>query len=339
MDHVNRQVADVVARYGLRMRLGVLDIGSNTVHLLVVDAQSGARPVPAASFKNELRLAEHLSAAGDIDPDGVDQLVTFVADAMAVAAESGVEHVLPFATSAVREARNSDDVLGEVERRTGVRPHVLPGQDEARLTFLAARRWYGWSAGRLLVLDIGGGSLEVAAGPDEAPDQAISLPLGAGRLTREAFAGAGVTVAATEEVAAARLRVRREVARLASEVFRAGSPDMAVATSKTFRSLARMCSGDDTPVLRRSDLREWVPKLAGMSAAQRSSLPGISLTRAPQLLAGAIVAEALLDLLDLDRVDICPWALREGVILHYFDSLPTSADPARLIGAVPAVRP
>ena len=106
-----------------------------------------------------------------------------------MAEDKGVEDVLPFATSAVREATNGEQVLARVARETGVALQVLSGEDEARLTFLAVRRWFGWSAGRLLVLDIGGGSLEIASGMDEDPDAAVSLPLGAGRLTAGLAAG------------------------------------------------------------------------------------------------------------------------------------------------------
>ena len=101
-----------------------------------------------------------------------------------VAEDQGVEDLLAFATSAIREAPNGDEVLGRVLDESGVDLQVLSGEDESRLTFLAARRWFGWSSGRLLVIDIGGGSLELAAGLDEEPDAALSLPLGAGRLTR-----------------------------------------------------------------------------------------------------------------------------------------------------------
>lgn len=156
------------------MRLGVLDVGSNTVHLLVVDAHPGARPLPAHSHKVELRLAQLLDDAGAIGPKGVDKLVAVIQDALQAAEDKGVVDLLPFATSAVREASNADDVLARVQAETGVELQVLTGSEEARLTFLAARRWFGWSAGKLLVLDIGGGSLEIAYGIDEEPDTAVS---------------------------------------------------------------------------------------------------------------------------------------------------------------------
>ena len=219
------------------MRLGVLDVGSNTVHLLVMDAHPGARPLPAYSHKADLRLAELLDERGAIAPAGVDALIGHVADAVAVAEDKGVEEVLPFATSAIREAVNGDEVLTRVAEATGITLTVLSGQEEARLTFLAARRWFGWSAGRLLVLDIGGGSLEAAFGMDEDPAAAVSLPLGAGRLTAAALPG---DPPSAQDIRALRRRVRTEIARTVADFARLGTPDHVVGTSKTFRQLARI---------------------------------------------------------------------------------------------------
>jgi exopolyphosphatase/guanosine-5'-triphosphate,3'-diphosphate pyrophosphatase len=154
------------------MRLGVLDIGSNTGHLLVVDADGGAAPLPAFSYKQPLRLAEHLDESGAVSETGIDALTSFTAESLVVAEDKGCEDIHAFATSAVRDSVNSDEVLDHVHERTGVRIEVLSGEDEARLTFLAVRRWFGWSAGRLAVFDIGGGSMEIAGGSDEAPDVA-----------------------------------------------------------------------------------------------------------------------------------------------------------------------
>ncbi len=306
------------------MRLGVLDIGSNTGHLLVVDAHGGAAPLPAFSHKQALRLAEHLDSDGAISSTGLDALTDFLVDALAVAEDKGCEEILSFATSAVRDANNSDHVLDQVRERTGVDLEVLTGEDEARLTFLAVRRWFGWSAGRLAVFDIGGGSLEIAGGADERPDTAWSLPLGAARLARSFFEEA------PDEAGLRKLRkrIRAEIARDAGNLLRAGAPDRAAATSKTFRSLARICgaapSGDGALVPRRlelSDLREWIPKLVAMAPTDLADLPGVSPSRTHQIVPGALVAEACMDIFDLDDLEICPWALREGVILERIDKL------------------
>lgn len=309
------------------MRLGVLDVGSNTVHLLVVDAHPGARPLPAHSHKAELRLAELIDGEGAISDAGVERLVAVIKDALEAAEDKGVEEVLPFATSAVREAPNADDVLARVQQETGVTLPVLTGDEEARLTFLAARRWFGWSSGKLLVLDIGGGSLEVAYGMDEEPVVASSLPLGAGRLTTAWLPG---DPAGPADVRALRRHVRTEIARTVGDFARHGEPDRTVATSKTFKQLARIAGAARSAeglytqrTLSRKALEDWVPRLAEMTAAQRAALPGVSEGRASQLLAGALVAEAAMDLYGVDELDICPWALREGVILRRLDHLPT----------------
>ena len=307
------------------MRLGVLDIGSNTVHLLVVDAHQGAAPLPAWKSKIALRLAEHLGADGRIDDDALAELIRFAGEARQTAEDLGVTEFLAFATSAVRDAPNGLEVLAAVRERTGIEVEVLSGEDEARLTFLAVRRWFGWSAGRILVLDIGGGSLELASGADEEPDVALSLPLGAGRLTRDLLPG---DPPGEDAVRAARKVVRASLGEVIGRLLRAGEPRISVATSKTFRQLARIAGAAPSSdgyfvrrTLSRDDVRTWVPKLAAMTAADRTRLPGVSDSRSAQLLAGAIVAESAMDLLGISELEIGPWALREGVILRRIDGL------------------
>nr|MCW2727314.1 exopolyphosphatase [Aeromicrobium sp.] len=303
------------------MRMGVLDIGSNTGHLLVVDAFRGGPPVAAHSYKEPLRLAEHLDADQAVTPEGISRLVKFATEARSEAEDKGCTTILAFATSAVRDAVNVQDVIASVQQGSGLDLQVLAGPDEARLTFLAVRRWFGWSAGRLGVFDIGGGSLEIAAGADESPDVAQSMPLGAGRLTRE-------WLRAGKSASELRLHVRTTIAGEAGTIRRGGSFDRAVATSKTFRSLARICGAAPSSegqyvrrVLRRDDLSALVAELRTMSTEDVSRLPGVSLDRAHQIQAGSIVAEATMDLFDLSELEICPWALREGVLLEHLDAL------------------
>jgi exopolyphosphatase / guanosine-5'-triphosphate,3'-diphosphate pyrophosphatase len=307
------------------MRLGVLDIGSNTGHLLVVDAHGGAAPMPASSYKEPLRLAEHLDAEGAVTPAGVEALTEFVGTALELAEDKGCEETYAFATSAVRDASNVDDVLEHVHQHTGARIAVLSGEDEARLTFLAVRRWFGWSSGRLGVFDIGGGSLEIAAGAEEAPDVAWSLPLGAARLARAHFAQGRPGDDALRDL---RRSIRADIARQAGGLLRAGPLDHAVATSKTFRSLSRICGSAPSSeglfvrrLLPADALESWIPKLVEMSKDEIAQLPGVSTDRAHQVVAGAFVAGAVMDIFDLGELEICPWALREGVILRHLDRM------------------
>ncbi|GGM69679.1 hypothetical protein GCM10012275_45200 [Longimycelium tulufanense] len=305
------------------MRLGVLDVGSNTVHLLVVDAHRGAHPTPMSSEKSVLRLAEQLDSAGQLTTAGADKLVRAVNAARDSAEEHGCEDLLALATSAVREAGNANEVLERVRAETGVDLRVLTGEDEARYTFLAARRWYGWSAGHLLVVDIGGGSLELAIGIDEDPDLAVSVPFGAARLTRTRFRK---DPPSQREVTALRDWLDGQLAPVARDLRRAGQPDRMVATSKTFRTLARLSGAAPSssgPRVRRvltdAGLRQLIAFISRMSAADLAELEGVSASRAHQLVAGALVAEATMRALSLTELEICPWALREGVILRRLD--------------------
>ncbi|MCW2741310.1 MAG: Ppx/GppA phosphatase [Blastococcus sp.] len=311
------------------MRLGVLDVGSNTVHLLVVDAHRGAHPTPMHDDRWLLRLAEHVGDDGQLSKAGEKALLSAVQDACDQAERQGVDELLALVTSAIREAANGLEVLDRIRERTGVDLQVLTGEEEARLTFLAVRRWFGWSAGRLLVLDIGGGSLELASGVDEDPDVALSLPLGAGRMTRRflpaARHGGRPDLAALAELEA---HATDLLGPAAEKLRAAGPPDLVAATSKTFRTLARLTgaapysAGLQVPrELNRDGLGQLVGFVSRIESSALAELRGVSPDRAHQVPAGAVVAATTLQLLDVRCVRICPWALREGVILRRLDSL------------------
>ena len=307
------------------MRLGVLDVGSNTVHLLVVDAHLGAQPTPQLSRKSVLRLAEHIDKRGDLAIEGADALVGACVGARRQAKELHCDELLAFATSAVRDARNSAEVLARVQEEAGVELAVLTGEDEATLTFLAVRRWFGWSAGRLLCLDIGGGSLELGVGNDQIPDIALSVPLGAGRLTREWLDG---DPPSKHSVHALREHVAEHLTGPARKLLADGRPDRVVASSKTFRTLARLAgaapssAGQRVPrSLQINGLRQVIGFISRMTATDLAELDGVSAARAHQTLAGAIVAEQAMLALGVTEFELCPWALREGIILRRLDQL------------------
>ncbi|MFC5929570.1 Ppx/GppA family phosphatase [Cryobacterium melibiosiphilum] len=307
------------------MRLGVLDVGSNTVHLLVVDAHNGAPPVPMATDKSVLRLMRYLTPEGAITKEGIQAVLTAVQNAADVAAKHHIDELLPFATSALREATNGPELLARVEKETGVALQVLSGEDEARLTFLAVRRWYGWSAENILLFDIGGGSLEIAAGSGENPDVAISLPLGAGRST--------IGFLHDDPPLPGQVRKLHEhAAALLTDAVAAFSalpaPDHVVGSSKAIRSLARLAGSTSDGFgsggrlrLSRTELDNWVPRLARIPADARPALPGITADRTFQIVAGGIVLSEAMRAFRTDELEVSPWALREGIILRYLDRL------------------
>ena len=273
-------------------RLGVLDIGSNTVHMLIVDAAPGARPEPEASTKSTIRLMQYLKDDGSIKKAGTEALLSAVEKAMKLAEEYEITQLLVLATSALREAPNGGKILRKIEEAIGQPVTVLSGVDEARLTFLAARRWYGWDAGRLLVIDIGGGSLEVAMGSDEDPTVALSVPAGP----------------------------------MVKSFPKSKHPMHAVGTSKTIRSLARLAGAVmrqpgrvDTSIMTIDQLEDWLPRLAAIAPDQRTALPGVTPERTYQIVGGGLVIDEIMKALDVKEIEICPWALREGAILRWLD--------------------
>jgi exopolyphosphatase/guanosine-5'-triphosphate,3'-diphosphate pyrophosphatase len=290
-----------------------------------------------SSTKAPLRLAESIDDSGKLSRRGAEKLISTVSEFSKIARSSGCEDVMAFATSAVRDAANCEDVLARVRAETGVDLQVLAGVDESRLTFLAVRRWFGWSAGRIIDLDIGGGSLELSSGVDEEPDVALTLPLGAGRLTREWLPD---DPPGRRRVEMLRDWLDSELAEAAQTVLDAGPAELAVGTSKTFRSLARLTGAAPSAagprvkrVLTANGLRQLIAFISRMTTADRADLEGVSAERAPQIVAGALVAEASMRALALDAVQICPWALREGIILRRLDS---EADGSALVQAARA---
>jgi exopolyphosphatase/guanosine-5'-triphosphate,3'-diphosphate pyrophosphatase len=301
------------------MRLGVLDMGSNTIHLQVVDAHPGARPTPASSQKFELRLTEYLDRDNHITDEGFDLLTHAITEVLKHAKEFECEEILAFATSAIREADNGEKIIAELRLIHNIDLQILSGDEEAQITFLAARRWLGWSAGRLLVLDIGGGSLEMAIGNDESASSTLSLPIGAARMTREFLNGDPYT---TKSVKALAQYSKESIEQSVAGELAEHRADRIVGTSKTFRTLARLTDHwykDGGKFLEREALAAAIEKLKDLSLSQRAALPGVSQSRAKQIVAGAIVAESVMKHLSIERVEICPWALREGIVLKWLD--------------------
>jgi len=307
------------------MRFGVLDVGSNAAQLQVVDACAGAPPLPIHGVKLPTRLGEEVAADGSISEEGVKRVVAAVQQAMNMARELTVDQLYPFVTAAIRDADNRDAVLERLANQTGVRLQFLTGEQESRLTYLAVRSWYGWQAGRLLNIDIGGGSMELAFGRDALPELAVSLPLGAARVSAEFLRPDPPSPA---QIKALRRHVRQQVRQVANRVQWEGMPRRVVLTSKTFKQLARLNGaphGREGPFVRRvlskSQVRQSIDRLMAVDAADRAEFRGVRPARASQILGGAVVAYETMRCLGIKRAEVSPWALREGIVLQHLFSI------------------
>jgi len=282
--------------------------------------------LPFFRHRAPTRLAESITKDGLLAEDGVRRLISAVHDAVNCARSQHVAELIPFATSSVRDAANRDEIVDRLTADAGIKVSFLSGEDEGRLTYFAAHRWYGWSSGPMLLLDIGGGSLEIAYGRDEDPTMAVSLPLGAGRLTRSYLPDHPARPA---QVKAVRRHVRQTIRSTAQRLRWEPEATRVVATSKTFKQLARLVGTktENGPhachVLHRRDLKAVIPRLAAMSPEDRAALPGVASTRARQILAGAVIAETVMSVIGVEQVEICPWALREGILLRRLSPLMT----------------
>lgn len=296
----------------------VLDVGCHSA-LLTVVRWRGAVLEPVFSHKVRLRLHETLDRKGRLGKAGVESVQRAVAEAVAADPQLRRSEVFPFATSVIRDAPNRDEVIARVARTTGTRLRVLTGEEEARLAYVAARQWTGSGAGRLLVLDIGGGTVEIASGTGDQPRIVRSLPLGARRITRDWLPGG--TGSSQRRLTEVREHLSKSLS-AGPGVPRAEPGGRVLACSKTFEQLARLAGvpRHKTPGARGklslAQLRASIALLADVGPDGRAGLPGISRHRAEQSLAGALIAESLMTACGAESVEICPWSTREGLLLE-----------------------
>jgi exopolyphosphatase/guanosine-5'-triphosphate,3'-diphosphate pyrophosphatase len=306
--------------------VGVLDVGSFSARLVVVPV-AGSPLEPMLNHQTRLRLDRELDGRGRLTDRGIAAVTAAVAAGMTTAYRHGVTGVYPLATSSIRDAANSREVVRHVAGETGVELRFLSGRREAELAYVAARRWYGAAAGPLLMLDIGGGTVELAAGCGEQATFARSLPIGARSMTRDWLPSERVS---GKQVKALRAHALDHAATAlgAAEI----TGHRVVGCSKVLQQLARLAG--DRPGkahdLRLEDLRAWIPRLAAMPSSKRADLPGISRSRAHQALAGAIVAEALLTVAG-GKVTICPWSTRDGLLLTLRDAATGAVSPGEKV--------
>lgn len=321
------------------MRLAVLDLGSNSFHLVVVEVRPDKSFETVAREKIVLRLGEAVAGGGVLDAAASDRAVEAAVQLKAIADAASAAEVVAVATSAFRSAANGEDVADRIAAAIDAPVQILAGSEEAALTFEAIRASVLIDPGPALALDLGGGSLEVMVGARSGLAWERSLELGAARLTGELL---GSDPPRPDEVKALRRRVRQVLAPLAGEVA-AHRPSMLVGSSGTIGTLARVLIARDrgevpTSVHQASvsldDLAGLEPLLVWTPGAERADVPGLDGRRAPIIAAGFLVVTTAMEVFGFDRLTVSEWAVREGVVLDAIGHL----DPVELAGDPRAIR-
>lgn len=305
------------------MRVATIDLGSNTVRLLVADvepARRGWRVVEAD--QRVTRLGEGLAAGGRLGPAPVERTAATVREYVERARRAGAERVAIVATSAVREAANGRDFAAALERATGERVRVVSGEDEAALTLAGVLSGLDDAPdGDTLVFDVGGGSTEYILARGREPLAAVSLRLGVVDLAeRYPFPG---------RVDWPRYdAMRAEIAeRLVGELparIRAGTPGRLVGTAGTATTLAALDLGLASydpgrvqgHVLAHAAIRRLRDRLGGLTVAQRGALPCLEPGRADLIVAGVAIVQATLEITGAAAMVVSDWGLREGILIR-----------------------
>jgi exopolyphosphatase/guanosine-5'-triphosphate,3'-diphosphate pyrophosphatase len=304
-------------------RLASIDLGTNTVRLLVVDAGPTAAWRVLEQDQTVTRLGEGLATRGCLAEEPMARTRAVVAGYLARARRAGAEEVRVIATSAVREAANGREFCAALAA-IGAAVQIVSGEDEARLTLLGIVRGLGAPVGPLLAFDIGGGSTEFVLAADSRVEASVSLRLGVVELA-ERFSFPGVVEWPRYQEMAELVR-RRLATELPPAIRRAGLRDL-VGTAGTVTTLAALDLGltryDASRVhghrLERSAVERLRDRLGALTVAQRAALPCLEPGRADLIVPGLAITLAALDVTGTGAVVVSEWGLREGILAEALD--------------------
>jgi len=318
---------------GESVRAAVLDLGSTSFNLLIADVDTQGSIRPVVREKVMLRLGSTIAVHSTIPRPDCERALEVARALRVVAEQEKVQKLIPVATSALRDASNGRELARRIGRALAAKVKILSGEEEARLIFRAFQRRVRPMADRVLGLDLGGGSLEIALGGPDRLDLEVTLPLGVARLH-------GALVASDPMKKAERKKIRKRVRELLAphkDALLRGSPEQAIAAGGTIRALARLVlerriadspRGRGPTALRADALLELADKLATSSNEERLGMRGIRKGRADLLPTGAVVLATLMAELEIDELTVSDWGLREGVLLDAIVPEPADRSPS-----------
>lgn len=292
------------------MKFAAIDIGSNSIKLVVVAA--GDSFVVLASEKETVRLGHETLLKGHLGPAAIVNATDCIRHFQSIAEAHGAEKIIAIATAAVRAANNSADFVNAVEQQTGIKVEILSGIEEARLIGLAASHGCSGKAATTLNIDIGGGSTEISIFRDGLPLRLHSIRLGAVGLTERFFKSDPPGANAVREM---QFEIEAAVEGPARELEDAHW-DSVTGTSGTILAIGntlRDWTGE--AVINSRELSQFNASLAQMTIAERQSAARITQQRAEIVVAGGLILEGVMRALGIKSLTTCEWSLREGVII------------------------
>ena len=329
---------EAVKRPGPGARLAAIDVGSNSIRLLIAQYDPATGLAPIDEIKAQPRLAQGLAATGRLDPAAMERALTALRRMADVCRRRGATTIAAVATAAVREAKNGDEFVRRVRDELGLPLQVISTEHEAQLSWRSVRQHFRLDNTKSLIADIGGGSLELVGAVDGLVEMSRSLPYGAVRLTEQFLPGRRV---AHREVAALRKHLGKRLTRQLPK--RAWMGARIIGSGGTFTNLGRMAvarrggdpnepvHGIEVSVAEVEHLIEW---LSTRTALQRRSVPGLNPERADIILAGLTVIASVLERLDAGSVTVSAYGLREGLLWEMIGASTATApavDPMRLV--------
>jgi exopolyphosphatase/guanosine-5'-triphosphate,3'-diphosphate pyrophosphatase len=319
------------------LKLAAIDIGSNSIKLLVVDAAASDSFAVLAREKEVVRLGHNTLQVGHLPEDAIKRAVDCIKRFRLMAEARGSERIFALATASVREANNAEEFIREVDRRAGVHVEVLSGIEEARLIGIAAAQGGGTEGSSLINIDIGGGSTEISLMRNGSPTALYSVKLGAVGLTERLLQN---DPPKQKEVYALREEIRAVLERPSRELrgktwqHATGTSGTIIALGEALRRIAlpqaeqRNGNGPSAPAdIVLSNLEKFNQRVLKMDTARRRSLPGISAQRAEIMIAGGHILEGVMRALGINYLRSCDWALREGVIIDRLREIEAESRP------------
>jgi exopolyphosphatase/guanosine-5'-triphosphate,3'-diphosphate pyrophosphatase len=317
----------------LSHRLAAIDIGTNSIRLIIVEALRDGKYRILDEERENVRLGRRLGSTGRLDPDAIAASLAALRRMKQIAAGFQVRELRAIATCAVREAEDGPDFVRQAAAE-GIDVEVIPADEEARLAFLSVARSFDLEGKNVAVADIGGGSLEVVLASGDVIETMYSSPLGAVRLTETLADNQGPISGEEME------RLSRKIDRVLHKTIRKPPllPHLVIGSGGTFTSLAEMVMASRRQVglpvrgyeVSQADVHHLLERLRKLPVKARRSVPGMTPDRADIIVAGLAVIDGLMRRFQLNHLQCHDRGVRDGLILSMMEGAPGAAAPASM---------